>query len=68
MKIILYRVLIACMWVIIAECVIGTCISLALNIGVASVFFTVLALGLGALPLVVINKLMYQFGFNVDML
>lgn len=68
MKVILYRVLIACMWTIITESVIGTCMLLAFNLGIASVFFAIVAVVLGALPLVIINKLMYQFGWDADML
>jgi hypothetical protein len=68
MKVALYRVLIACMWTIITEGVIGTCMSLAFNLDIASVFFAIVAITLGALPLVVINKLMCQFGWDVDML
>jgi hypothetical protein len=68
MKVALYRILIACMWTIITEGIIGTCMSLAFNISTASVFFVVVTVTLGALPLVIINKLMCQFGWDVDML
>jgi hypothetical protein len=56
------------MWTIITEGVIGTCMSLAFNISTASVFFVVVTVTLGALPLVIINKLLCQFGWDVDML
>lgn len=56
------------MWTIITEGIIGTCMSLAFNLDIASVFFAIVAIALGVLPLVVINKLMCQFGSDVDML